>query len=51
MAVQARPGPSLVVAQPELLFAILMEAFDRPAEEDEDEDDDPVGRPVSGTLH
>ena len=27
----------------------LMEAFDRPAEEDED--DDPVGRPVSGTLH
>jgi len=31
--------------------AHLMEAFDRPAEDDEDEDDDPVGRPVSGTLH
>lgn len=28
--------------------AHLMEAFDRPAE---DESDDPVGRPVSGTLH
>lgn len=28
----------------------LMEAFDRPADE-EDEDDDPVGRPVSGLLH
>ena len=31
MAVQARPGPSLIVAEPELLFAILMEAFDGPA--------------------
>ncbi len=31
VAMQARPGPSLVVAKPELLFAILMEAFDRPA--------------------
>ena len=30
--------------------ATLMDAFDRPAEE-EDEDDDPVGRPVSGLLH
>ena len=29
--------------------ATLMEAFDRPAEEDED--DDPVGRPMSGLLH
>ena len=31
VAVQARPGPSLVVTEPELLFAILMEAFDGPA--------------------
>src|SRR6266508_4051737 len=31
MAVQARPGASLVVAEPDLLFAILMEAFDGPA--------------------
>src|SRR6266498_614064 len=31
MAVQARPGSALVVAEPELLFAILMEAFDGPA--------------------
>ena len=31
MAVQARPGPTLVVAEPELLFAILMKAFDGPA--------------------
>jgi hypothetical protein len=30
--------------------ATLMDAFDRPAEE-EDEDDDPVGRPMSGLLH
>src|SRR4051794_27702293 len=28
---QARPGPSLVVAEPEFLLAILMEALDRPA--------------------
>src|SRR5437016_5030384 len=31
VAVQARPGPSLVIAQPELLLAILMEALHRPA--------------------
>src|SRR6266536_2723598 len=31
MAVQARPGPSLVVAESELLFAILMEALHSPA--------------------
>src|SRR5215212_4917906 len=31
MAVQARPGPSLVVAEAELLFAILMEALHGPA--------------------
>src|SRR6476661_262786 len=31
VAVQARPGPSLVAAKAELLFAILMEAFDGPA--------------------
>ena len=31
MAVQARPGPALVVAEPELLLAILMEALDGPA--------------------
>src|SRR5215212_9335431 len=31
MAVQARPGPSLVVTEPELLLAVLMEAFDGPA--------------------
>ena len=31
MAVQARPGPSLVVAEAEFLFAILMKAFDGPA--------------------
>src|SRR5947209_5551492 len=31
VAMQARPGPALVVAQPELLFAILVEALDRPA--------------------
>lgn len=31
MAVETWPGASLVVAEPELLFAILMEAFDGPA--------------------
>src|SRR3954468_10373548 len=31
MAVQARPGATLVVAEPEFLFAILMEALDGPA--------------------
>ena len=31
VAVQARPGPSLVVAEAELLFPVLVEAFDRPA--------------------
>src|SRR4051794_5087737 len=31
VAVQARPGPSLVVAEPEFLLAILMEPLDRPA--------------------
>src|SRR3712207_6720120 len=31
VAVQARPGPRLVVAQPELLLAILVEPLDRPA--------------------
>ena len=31
MAVQTRPGPALVVAKAELLFAILMEALDGPA--------------------
>src|SRR5215216_5036417 len=31
MAVQAGPGPSLVVAEAELLFAILMEALHGPA--------------------
>src|SRR3712207_1543091 len=31
VAVQARPGPPLVVAQPELLLAILVEPLDRPA--------------------
>jgi hypothetical protein len=30
MAMQARPGSSLVVAEPELLLAVLMEPFDRP---------------------
>ena len=31
VAVQARPGPSLIVAEAEFLFAILMEPFDGPA--------------------
>ena len=31
MAVQARPGSSLIVAEPELLLAILMEALHGPA--------------------
>ena len=31
VAVQARPGPSLVVAEAEFLCAILMEPFDGPA--------------------
>src|SRR5215210_7122906 len=31
VAMQARPGPALVVAQPELLLAVLVEPLDRPA--------------------
>src|SRR5207244_12337564 len=31
VAVEARPGAPLVVAQPELLLAVLVEALDRPA--------------------
>ncbi len=31
VVVQARPGPPLVVAEPELLLAVLMEPFDGPA--------------------
>src|SRR3954467_10535065 len=30
VAMEARPGPSLIVTEAELLFAILVEAFDRP---------------------
>src|SRR6266496_1564571 len=31
VAMEARPGPALVVAKPQLLFAVLVEAFDGPA--------------------
>ncbi len=31
VAVQARPGPPLVVSQPELVFAILVEPLNQPA--------------------
>src|SRR5215212_12057053 len=31
MAMEPRPGPSLVVAEPEFLLAVLMEPLDRPA--------------------
>ena len=39
MAVQPGPTPALVIAQAQLLFAILMEALDRPA---------PMGEPRLG---